>query len=77
MRSAACACRVPLEEIEATTIEMVLPLLRALVDRGEAILLKLHDHDFGSDRAPTVLHAFSYVTELASHLAHSRCETSP
>jgi len=70
-------CRGPLEVLEAGAVEMVLPLMRAVVERGEALLQRMHDQGFGKEGAATASRASPHIQELCRHLSHSRylCET--
>ena len=70
------SCRPPLEALEAGTIEVVLPLVRALVDKAEALVLRMHEQDFGQEGTPAVTRASAYISDLARHLSHSRCARS-
>ena len=65
-------CRPSLEALEAGTIEVVLPLVRALVDKAENLVLKMHEQDFGQEGTPAVIRASPYISDLARHLSHSR-----
>ena len=72
MKQGTPLCRPSLEALEAGTIEVVLPLVRALVDKAESLVLRMHEQDFGQDGTPTVTRASAYISDLARHLSHSR-----
>ena len=46
--------------------------MRAVVERGESLLLKMHEQDFGAEGTPDVTRASGYIVELERHLSHSR-----
>ena len=58
-------------------MEVVLPLIKTLVDKGESILLKMHEQDFGRGGTSDVTSASPYITDLARHLSHSRSDHHP
>ena len=68
--------RTPLETLEGGAVEAVMPLMRAAVERGEALLLKMHDHGFGSESTPEMARPSPYMLELGRHLSHCRCNNS-
>ena len=66
---------MPLETLEAGAIDAVMPLMRAVVERGEALVLKVHEQGFGSEDTPDVTRASPYMQDLSRHLSHSRYST--
>ena len=66
---------MPLETLEAGAVDAVMPLMRAVVERGEALVLKVHEQGFGSEDTPDVTRASPYMQDLSRHLSHSRCST--
>ena len=66
---------MPLETLEAGAVDAVMPLMRAVVERAEALVLKVHEQGFGSEDTPDVTRASSYMQDLSRHLSHSRCST--
>lgn len=64
--------RVPLEALEAGAVEVVTPLMRAIVERAEALLLQMHEQGYGDEDAPEVAQASRCILDLSRHLSHSR-----
>jgi hypothetical protein len=70
-------CRGPLEVLEAGAVEIVLPLMRAVVERGESLVQRMHDQDFGKEGAAAAPRGSPHIQELCRHLSHSRSGSGP
>ena len=64
--------RDPIETLEAGVLEAVMPLIRAIVDRGESIILKMHQVYCNLEEDSFVTRSSEYIQELTKHIIHCR-----
>ncbi len=58
--------------VEAGAVEVVLPLMRAVVERGEGLVQKMHDQGYAQEGSGTPSRPSPHIQELCRHLSHSR-----
>jgi len=53
-------------------VEMVLPMMRAVVERGEGLVQRMHDQGDGQEGSAAPPRGSPHIQELCRHLSHSR-----